>query len=184
MEPLLIFLATGFEEIEAVTTIDILRRGGLNLKTISVTGEKSVEGAHGIPVVADELFENVDFSDAKMLILPGGMPGASNLNNHNGLKKLLSDFRAKNKPIAAICAAPLVLGNLALLDGKKATCYPGYENQLGKAVHTGEPVVVDGNIITAKGPGFTIPFGLSIVELFKGKAVADEVAKGMSPINA
>ena len=181
MGTLFIFLATGFEEIEAVTTIDVIRRGELNIKTISVTGEKSVEGAHGISAVADELFENADFSDATMLILPGGMPGSSNLNNHIGLKKLLSDFHANNKPIAAICAAPFVLGNLGILDGKKATCYPGYENQLGKGIHIGEPVVIDGNIITAKGPGFAIAFGLSIVEFFKGKAVADEVAKGLSP---
>ena len=181
METVFIFLATGFEEIEAVATIDVIRRGELIVKTISVTGEKSVEGAHGISVVADELFENADFSDAKMLILPGGMPGSSNLNKHAGLKKLLSDFHAKNKPIAAICAAPLVLGNLGILDGKKATCYPGYENQLGKGIHTGEPVVIAENIITAKGPGFAIAFGLSIVGFFQGKTVAAGVAKGLSP---
>lgn len=181
METLYLFLATGFEEIEAVTTIDIIRRGGLTVKTISVTGEKAIEGAHGISVIADELFETADFSDAQLLILPGGGPGTANLNKHAGLKKLLSDFHAKNNPIAAICAAPAVLGNLGILDGKKATCYPGCENQLGKGIHTGEPLIVDGNVITGKGPGYTIAFGLGIVEFLKGKAAADEVAAGLSP---
>lgn len=179
MGTLFIFLATGFEEIEAAATIDVIRRGGLQIKSVSVTGQKTVTGAHGIPVGADELFENTDFSDAEMLILPGGMPGTSNLDAHAGLKKLLIDFDAKDKPIAAICAAPIVLGGLGILDGKKATCYPGFEDKLGKAIHTEDPLVIDGKIITGKGPGFAVTFGLGIVEYLKGKEAADEVAAGL-----
>ncbi|MCL1943040.1 MAG: DJ-1/PfpI family protein [Candidatus Azobacteroides sp.] len=179
MGTIFIFLATGFEEIEAVATIDVMRRGGLIVKSVSVTGQKLVEGAHGISVTADELFEDVDFLKAAMLVLPGGMPGASNLGNHAGLKNLLTGFHAENKPIAAICAAPGVLGGLGILDGKKVTCYPGFEDKLGKAVHTGKPLVVDGNVITGKGPGFAVTFGLGIVEYLKGKDAADEVAAGL-----
>ncbi len=179
MGTIFIFLATGFEEIEAVATIDVIRRGGLTIKVISVTGKKDVEGAHGITVVADELFEEADYSDAIMLVLPGGMPGTSNLNEHEGLKELLSDFHSKNKPLAAICAAPIVFGGLGILDGKKAVCYPSFESELGEAFYTNEPVVIDGDIITSKGPGFAMNFGLAIVEFFKGKQASDEVAGGL-----
>lgn len=179
METVYVFLATGFEEIEAVATVDTLRRGDVFVKTISITGENDVEGAHGIIVKADDLFEKTDFSDASMLVLPGGMPGTNNLNAHGALKQLLSEFNLQNRPIAAICAAPLVLGGLGILDGKNATCYPGFEAQLGKANYVDAPAVVDGKIITGKGPGFAIDFGLAIVEFLKGKNVADEVAAGL-----
>ena len=179
METVYVFLATGFEEIEAVATVDTLRRGNVIVKIISVTGKKDVEGAHGIVVKADGLFDETDFSDAAMLVLPGGMPGTSNLNAHGALKQLLSEFSMQNKPIAAICAAPLVLGGLKMLDEKKAVCYPGFETQLGNAKFVNAPTVIDGKIITAKGPGFTIDFGLAIVEFLKGKKVSDEVANGL-----
>lgn len=179
METIYVFLATGFEEIEAVATIDTLRRGGLSVKTISVTGEKAVSGAHAIPVIADALFEETDFSNAAMLVLPGGMPGTNNLNAHEPLKKLLVDFKAQDKPIAAICAAPIVLGGLGILDGKNATCYPSFEAQLGNAHFVDAATVVDGKIITGKGPGLAIAFGLAIIEFLKGKEAADEVAGGL-----
>ncbi|MDR1380055.1 MAG: DJ-1/PfpI family protein, partial [Tannerella sp.] len=121
----LVFLATGFEELEAVGTIDILRRGNIETITVSVTGNKAVEGAHGIPVIADELFEEVDCTLFDAFVLPGGGPGSEMLNRHGGLRKVLVDSYGNNKLLAAICASPRVFGSLGLLKGKKATCYPG-----------------------------------------------------------
>jgi 4-methyl-5(b-hydroxyethyl)-thiazole monophosphate biosynthesis len=173
-----IFLADGFEEIEAISTIDILRRGELDVTTVSIMGKKPVTGAHNITVVADQLFEETDFSDGEMLVLPGGMPGASNLNAHEELKSLIKQYAATKK-IAAICAAPLVLGGLGLLQGKNATAYPGFENTLIGADFIEDKVVQDGNIITGRGPGFAFDFGLAIVADLQGQAKADEVAAGM-----
>ncbi len=174
-----IFLATGFEEIEAVATIDVLRRGEVDTVIVSMTENYLVEGAHGISVNADKLFEEADFSDGSMLILPGGMPGASNLNAHEGLKSLIMQYHSEGKRLAAICAAPLVFGSLGILEGRNATCYPSFEPQLTGAIITGEAVVRDGNIITGKGPGFAVDFGLQIVAELKGQAQMKEVAKGM-----
>ncbi|MDR1682230.1 MAG: DJ-1/PfpI family protein [Candidatus Symbiothrix sp.] len=174
-----LFLAQGFEEIEAVAVIDILRRGALNVTTVSVTGNPVVVGAHNIAVTADVVFENADFSSGKLLILPGGMPGADNLNAHPGLKTLLKQYYADGKYLAAICAAPLVLGDLQLLQGKKAVVYPGYEEHLTGATILTEPVVVDGHIITGRGPGFVFEFALSILSVLLGQSQADAVAKGM-----
>ena len=174
-----LFLATGFEETEAVATIDVLRRGGIETIIVSITGECFIEGAHGITVKADKLFEEVDFSEGNMLILPGGMPGASNLNAHKELKNLILKYSSEGKQLAAICAAPLVYGGLGLLKNKKATCYPGYENSLTGAIVSEEKVVQDGNIITGKGPGFVFDFGLKIVAVMQGQAKADEVARGL-----
>ena len=122
------FFADGFEEIEAFTAIDTLRRGGLNVEIVSVTPDEIVVGAHDVSVLCDINFDNCDFFDAELLLLPGGMPGAATLDKHEGLRRLILDFAAKNKPIAAICAAPMVLGKLGLLKGKKATCYPSFEH--------------------------------------------------------
>lgn len=181
MKKAFIFLAEGFEEIEAVGTIDVLRRGGIETITIAIDPEKwSVEGAHGILIDADDLFDKRnDFAQADILILPGGMPGSSNLNACEPLKALLKEQYEAGKWVAAICAAPLVLGGLGMLNGRKATCYPSFENTLEGATATGEPVVVDGNVITGKGPGFVFDFALCIVEALQGKAIADEVAAGM-----
>jgi 4-methyl-5(b-hydroxyethyl)-thiazole monophosphate biosynthesis len=179
MKKVFIFLAEGFEEMEAVTTIDILLRGKLDVTIVSVTGKTLVTGAHGIAVNTDALFENTDFSEGKLLVLPGGMPGASNLNAHQGLKNLLLQYAKEGKKIAAICAAPLVLGGLDLLQGKKATAYPGFESTLTGAKFVDTSVMKDGNIITAKGPAFAIEFGLTIVEELQGKEQADEVAGGV-----
>ncbi len=174
-----VFLATGFEEIEAVATIDVLRRGEVEVVTVSITGTSVVEGAHGIPVKADELFDSVNFEDGAMLILPGGMPGASNLNEHEGLRNLIMKFYSQEKYLAAICAAPLVFGGLGILKGKTATCYPSFEPRLTGAILSGQTVVQDGKIITGKGPGFAVDFGLQIVSILKGTEKANEVAKGM-----
>ena len=179
MKEVFLFLAEGFEETEAVGTIDVLRRGELNVTVVSISGEKTVVGAHNISVVADKLFSEVDFSTGAMLVLPGGMPGASNLNAHSSLKALIQQYNSDGKRLAAICAAPLVFGGLGLLQGKKAIAYPGFESTLGGATVIEKAAVKDGNIITGRGPGFVIDFGLAIVEELQGKAKADEVAAGL-----
>lgn len=179
MNTMYIFFADGFEEIEAITAVDILRRAGLVVKTISVTRNKTVTGAHEIPVVCDKTFEECDFTDADMLLLPGGTPGAYTLDAHEGLRQLILDFAGNNKPIAAICAAPLILGKLGLLVGRKATCYPGFEKYLEGAECSGEQTVKADNIITARGPGASIEFALSVVEMAIGKGKAEEVAAAM-----
>lgn len=159
-----VHLADGFEEIEAVSIIDVLRRAGLDVVTVSVTGKLEINGAHQIKVLADELFETVDYSEVYMIVLPGGMPGASNLNAHDGLKQKIKTFVTENKQLAAICAAPLVFGNLGILEGRQAVCYPGFENQLKGAEVLQVPVLDSGNIITGRGPGVAIQFALKIVE--------------------
>lgn len=174
-----VFLADGFEEIEAVATIDVLRRGEIDLTTVSISDKREVTGAHNISVLADVLFAETDMSNGDLLVLPGGMPGASNLNEHEGLKKLLLDYNSKGKRLAAICAAPLVFGGLGLLEGRKATCYPSFEPTLKGATHLEKAVVVDGNITTGRGPGFAVDFALSLVEQLQGKSKAEEVAAGM-----
>ena len=174
-----VFLAEGFEEIEAVAPIDIFRRAAIEVITVSVTGNKVVAGAHAIPVLTDVLFEDAGFATDDFLFLPGGMPGATNLNAHVPLKELLINQYKEGKVIAAICAAPLVLGGLGLLRGKSVTCYPGFEPKLIEATPSGGPVEVDGNVITGKGPGLVFHFALSILKALKGDAVAEEVASGL-----
>lgn len=168
-----VHLADGFEEIEAISIIDVLRRADLEVVSVSVTGKLEVNGAHQIKVLADKLFESVDYKDIYMIVLPGGMPGASNLNMHEGLKAQIVRFNDENKPLAAICAAPLVFGNLGLLNGKQAVCYPGFEKYLKGSEVLSIPVVESGNFITGRGPGVAIAFALKIVE----KAVSVEKAK-------
>ena len=179
MKRVFIFLAEGFEETEAIATMDVMLRGKLDVTSVSITGNLLVTGAHGIAVKADTLFEKAELSSGDMLALPGGMPGASNLNAHEGLKKALEQYASSGKKIAAICAAPLVLGGLGLLQVKKATAYPGFEPALKGAAYVNSAVVKDGNIITGRGPGFAFQFGLAIVEELQGKAKADEVAAGL-----
>jgi len=174
MEPVFIFLTTGFEEIEALATVDILRRGGVNIQMVSLTGERTVAGGHQISVVTDCLFEEVDFANAQMLILPGG---TVKINEHEGLKREILAFADQGKLLAAICAAPMVLGGLGLLRNKKATCYPGYEKYLTGAQVTHAPVTVDGNITTGKAAGYTIKFALELVSQLKGKEAADEIVR-------
>lgn len=173
------FFADGFEEIEALTAVDTLRRAGLNVKIVSVTPDEIVVGAHDVSVLCDVNFNNCDFFDAGLLLLPGGMPGAATLDKHEGLRRLILDFVAKGKPVAAICAAPMVLGKLGLLKGKKATCYPGFEQYLEGAECVDVPAVRDGNIITGMGPGAALEFALAVVELVAGKEKADELAEAM-----
>jgi protein deglycase len=179
MKKVLIHFADGFEEIEAITLVDVLRRAGCEVITISVTGKREVTSARGITIMADMHFVEADYEHADLIILPGGQPGSDNLNRHEGLKKQIKTFHEQGKMIAAICAAPLVLGSAGILKGKKATCYPGTEPRLTGATCTGNAVEVDGNIITGKGPGLALTFSLTLAELLVGKAKADEVRKSM-----
>ena len=179
MKTIFVFLAEGFEEIEALTPVDVLRRAGLSVQTVSVMDEQVVAGAHGVPVLADKMFAEINPEDAEMILLPGGLPGATNLDAHEGLSRMILDFAAAEKPLAAICAAPLVLGNRGLLQGKKVTCYPGFETYLQGAEYTAALVEKDGNIITGKGPGAAMEFAFAIVEKYCGIDKVNELKQGM-----
>lgn len=171
-----IFLTDGFEETEALATADILRRGGVETRLVSLTGELTVTGSHGIAVVADELFTE---PEADMLILPGG-PGAAEFISHRELTEALIRQHRDGKYLAAICAAPVTLGKLGLLEGRAAVCYPGMEDGLTGASLGEGPVVTDGNIITAKGPGSALAFGLALVGVLAGAEVMEKVRADMT----
>ena len=179
MKKAFVHFAEGFEEIEALTIVDVLRRAEIHTLMVSVTGKLAVTGSHGIQLQTDTLFENADYSEAEILILPGGMPGSKNLNNHSGLKEKLKEFNNKGMKLAAICAAPLVLGGLNILKGKKAVCFPGYESDLIEATILYEPAVKSDNIITGRGVGAALNFALEIVADLKGRPTADKLAKAM-----
>lgn len=179
MKTVALFLADGFEEIEALGTVDILRRANINVITTSISDVLEVEGAHNIKVVADKLFSELDFSSIDVLVLPGGMPGAKHLNEHLALKARIVEFANRGNCVAAICAAPIVLGSLGLLDGKKATAYPGFESQLSGAEVVNDSVVVSDNIITGRGPAFVYDFALKLVETIAGFDSRKEVERGL-----
>lgn len=180
MKPSFLFLAEGFEEVEAITAIDVLRRAGIPVKTISISESLQVRGAHNIVVKADCLYDNTLFVDPEWLILPGGMPGAENLYEFAPLQGLLKAHAGEGGKIAAICAAPaVVLGRLGLLKGKQATCYPGFESELTGAEHVDAPAVTDGNIVTGNGPANALLWALYIVREAIGEQEAVKVANGM-----
>ncbi len=174
-----IFLAPGFEEIEALTVIDVLRRADISVKAVSITDDLTVVGAHAITVLADCVLKDVDFEAAHYLILPGGMPGATNLSNCKPLTAHLQAHYEAQKPLAAICAAPLVLGRLGLLHGIEAICYPGFERELQGARLSDQNVVQSQHIITAKGPAYALDFALKLVADIKGDSVAEMIKKAM-----
>lgn len=174
IKTIFLFLIDGFEEIEAIATIDVLRRAGLDVTTVSLMGRLVVRGSHGIPVTADTLFEDAPLAEAGMLVLPGGTPA---YNDHEGVKKAIKTFYDKGGKVAAICASPMVFGGLGILKGRNATCYPGFEKYLdGATLQTDRAVVVDGNVITGRGPGLTVDFALTLVEILAGRTKRDEVA--------
>lgn len=175
----LLFLAEGFEEIEAIAAIDIFRRADIEVLTISITDNKTVCGAHKICVIADSVFEKTDFSGDFLIYLPGGLPGTTNLDNHVGLKQLISEQATKGNEIAAICAAPSILGKMGLLKQKEAICYPGFEGQLLESTISEKTIVKSGTIYTAKAAGVAIQFALRIVEDLCGKAKATEIEKSI-----
>lgn len=174
-----VVLADGFEEIEALATVDILRRCGLSVQILSVTGKRLIMGAHNIPVQADTLLRVADMNQTDGIILPGGMPGASTLAASDCLRKAIRTAYNSQKLLAAICAAPMVLGQMGLLENKRATCYPGFEKYLTGANVTGNVIEKDGRIITGNGPGAAIDFAFAIAAEFVSEATIDEVRKGM-----
>ena len=177
-----VFLAQGFEEIEALTVVDVLRRAGMDVKTVSITASRQVVGAHGMEVTADMLIDEAEFSDAGFLILPGGMPGSTNLYENACLRQLLVRHAADGGCIAAICAAPaVVLATLGLLDGKEATCYPGFEKQCraAGAIMRDASVIALDRLITGNGPSAALRFSLAIVANVMGESQAQEVGSAM-----
>ena len=174
-----IFLAPGFEEVEALTPVDLLRRAGVQVTVVSIGEAYQVAGSHQITVCADALFDEMDFDEEDLLILPGGQPGTSNLKACGKLCALLEDADQKGKLLAAICAAPTVLGGIGLLKGKEAACYPGCEEGLIGARCLTERVVVDGNITTSRGVGTAIPFALSLIEQLFGKEKSEEIRRSI-----
>ncbi len=179
MKKVAVHLAEGFEEIEAISIIDVLRRAEFEVTVVSVTGKYEVAGSHDIKIIADKLFESVNYDLVDIIVLPGGMPGSKNLNEHSGLREQILNFNESGKLLGAICAAPLVLGNLGVLNSKKATCYPGFEEELHGAIITAEDVTETENVITGKGAGVAIKFALAIVQKYRGKEFADELAQKM-----
>lgn len=175
MKKAAVLLANNFEEIEALAVVDLLRRAQIYVDTISVGEDYMVHGSHGINVQTEDLFDEVNFVEFDMLVLPGG-PGVSNLEEHNGVRRVVKDFAESGKYVAAICAAPTILGNMGLLKGKRVTCFPTYETKLPGAVVSQVPVMADGNIITGRSAGTAIDFALKLIEVLMGEQKAKEIA--------
>ena len=173
-----LFLAEGFETIEALTVVDMLRRAGIDITTVSITDSLEVKSAHGIVVKADELLSNVKDNDSECLVLPGGMPGTNNLRANDTLMDMVIKQNEAGKYVAAICAAPAVIfSELGITKGKNSTCYPSFNDKLedegGNLIKL--PAVVDGNVITGMGMGTAIEFSHAIIKELKGKEIADKI---------
>ena len=173
-----VLLADGFEEIEALTPVDMLKRAGLDVVTVGINSKIAV-GSHGIAVVCDKTPDEVDLSAVSTVIFPGGMPGSLNLDASPFSDSIIKSVTERGGRLAAICAAPLVLGRRGLLKGKRATCYPGFENELIGAIATGESVVTDGNITTAKGMGVALEFSKELITLLVSKEKAEELSSAI-----
>ena len=174
-----IFMADGCEEIEGLTVVDVVRRAKMEIVTISVTGKKEVTGSHNVTFFADALASEVNYDELDGIVLPGGMPGTLNLGADETVNRVIKEFAAAGKLVCAICAAPSVLGAAGILEGKHATCHPGFEEKLIGATISEDEVVVDGNIVTSRGMGTAIVFALSIVRYFKDDAAVEEIKKGL-----
>ena len=174
-----IFLADGFEEIEGLTVVDILRRAGIDISMISINGKKKVTGAHGIALDTDEDIVQCDLDKLDMLVLPGGMPGTTNLAACEKLTEALKKADQDKRGLAASCAAPSVLGDLGFLKGKKAVCYPGFESRLTGAEVLAVPVVTDGHITTSRGMGTAIAFALELTKRLKDEETAKQVGRSI-----
>lgn len=164
-----LFLAEGFEEIEAFSVVDLLRRAEIEIQTVTIKPDRMVTGAHKIQVKADLIFEEIQYEDMTGMILPGGMPGTTNLSKCKPLIEWLQKAHADEKLIAAICAAPSILGDLGILEGRKAVCYPGFESKLKGATVTEDAAVRDGHIITSKAAGTAVDFSLKLIKHLKSK---------------
>lgn len=176
MSKVAVFFGTGYEEIEALAVVDILRRAKIETDMVSIMGERSVTGSHKIVVEMDKLLEEVDFNHVDMIVLPGGLAGTNHLEACEPLMEQVDRFVANDKMVAAICAAPSILGHRGHLQGKKACSYPSFESHLEGAKVQHQPAVIDGNIITGRGMGAAVPFGLAILEKLQGKDAADQMA--------
>lgn len=177
MEKVLVFLADGFEEIESLTPVDFLRRAGLEVDTVSIKDDKKVMGAHNIPVLADKLIAEIDPKDYVLSYIPGGLPGATNLRDDSRVIETIKAIEKNDGYVAAICAGPIVLEEAGLLQGKKATSFPGFDKDL-KSIDSyvdDELVVVDGKIITGRGPAIALYEALKLVEILKGKEAMEEL---------
>lgn len=179
MSKLGIFMADGCEEIEGLTVVDIARRAGIEIEMLSVTEKLEVTGAHGIVFRADAFAHEADYAGMDGIILPGGMPGTLRLGADETVKRVIKEFAVAGKLVCAICAAPSVLGEAGILQGKRAVCYPGFEEKLIGAVCLKDAVAVDGNIITSRGMGTAIPFALAIVRCLQGEELAAELGRGI-----
>lgn len=174
-----LFAAEGCEEIEALTVVDLLRRAGMDIEIVSLTDNKAVTGAHKIVFGAEQKFNDIKIDTYDGIIVPGGMPGTTNVAGHAGVCNAIKKFASEGKLVAAICAAPSVLGELGVLAGLNATCYPGFEKKLKGALISGESVVTDKNIITSRGMGTAIDFALAIITYFADESVAEDIAKSI-----
>lgn len=174
-----IFIADGCEEIEGLTVVDIVRRAKLEIDTISITGKKEVTSSHNVTFLTDTTAEKADFASYDGIVLPGGMPGTIHLGENETVNRVIKEFAAEGKLVAAICAAPSVLGQAGILEGKRATCHPGFEDKLLEANVEFEPVVRDCNVITSRGMGTAIPFALEIVRYFLDDAAVENVKTGL-----
>lgn len=179
MNPIYLFFAEGTEEVEALAVVDIVRRAGLPIQIVSVTGDLLVKSSHDVHIKADVLFEDADLENASLFVLPGGLPGAYNLYEHAGLRKAIQKRYDAGEPLAAICAAPLVYGRMGLLKGLKATCYPGFDKELDGAEYTGKLVEQDGQFITGKGPAAVFEFAYAIVTKLAGEEKVQALKDGM-----
>ena len=174
-----VYFATGYEEVEALSVVDILRRGGIEVLMVGADGQKAVSSRNHVSINMDALVEEINHDEIDMMVLPGGVPGVNHLAENEILVKQLKEFKEKGKWLAAICAGPSILGNLGLLKGEQATCYPGYEEQLLGCEYLKEPVVVSNHIITAVGAGASLDFGYKILEMLKGKELSDKIRAAM-----
>lgn len=179
MSKVYIFLADGFEDIEGLTVVDLMRRAQIDIRTVSISNSKAVLTSRGIPMMTDMLFADTDYSDADMLVLPGGMPGTRHLGEYQPLTELLTDFYEKGGRVAAICAAPSIFGELGFLKGRRAVCYPGFEEKLTGAQVGAENVAVDGNVTTSRGLGTAIDFALELIAQLKDEETAAEIAESV-----
>lgn len=173
------FIANGTEEVEALIPVDVLRRAGVDIVIVSATGDKVVTSAHGVNIVADALVEDVDVSDADLLMIPGGIPGAPNLCAHPIVRDMIQKQYEAGKLVSAICAGPMIFGSLGIAKGKRCTCYPGCEGDIAEAEYTAELVTVDGNVITGEGPAAAFPYAYTLCEILCGKEMAEQLKQGM-----